>query len=133
MAIVTVRRKPTYAELEAKIQEFQDALVIADKNKALREMGFNMLHKQVEELQQANRSLRMKLDQELQEGAKKAKTIIEIIELLVNATAERDEARNEAGDLSLEVQERNFRIDELEKQNKWLRERNEELVKIAAN
>lgn len=49
MATVTVRRKPTYAELEAKVKELQDALVIAERNRCLRDVGWDMLHNQIKE------------------------------------------------------------------------------------
>jgi chromosome segregation ATPase len=61
MATVTVRRKPSYAELEAKVKELEDALVIAEKNKCLRDIGWDMLHNQIAELQRENRGLRVDL------------------------------------------------------------------------
>jgi chromosome segregation ATPase len=61
MATVTVRRKPSYAELEAKVKELEDALVIAEKNKCLRDIGWDMLHNQIAELQRQNRGLRVDL------------------------------------------------------------------------
>lgn len=175
MATVTVRRKPTYAELEAKVKELQDALVIAEKNKCLRDIGWDMLHNQIETLERQNRSLSVdltysrNLTEELNEQitadaaeitelkadrqialdevdrlrarlAEKekanetaTKAAMEMAEMLVKANTERDEARSEAEDLKLEVQERDFRIDELEKQTEWLRDKNEEWAKVAAD
>lgn len=69
MATVNVRRKPTYAELEAKVKELQDALFIAERNKALREAGWDILHKRIAELERENRGLQMKLDGEDYFGA----------------------------------------------------------------
>ena len=47
---------------ETARKDAEDALVIAKKNETLREMGWDMLHKQIEELQRENRGLRMKLE-----------------------------------------------------------------------
>ena len=186
---------------EAARKDAEDALVIAKKNETLREMGWDMLHKQIEELQRENRGLRMKLeraekraedaDYEL-EGAKQTiatlrefreelgqevdeanrtiadmateltdlkadrnialaeierlkgqlaqkdkindtsfKATNELAELLVTAQRERDEAREEAGNYRVELMDRDCRVDELEKQVEWLRDKNEEWAQIA--
>lgn len=47
---------------ETARKDAEDALVIAKKNETLREMGWDMLHKQIEELQRENRGLRMQVD-----------------------------------------------------------------------
>ena len=47
---------------ETARKDAEDALVIAKKNATLREMGWDMLHKQIEELQRENRGLRMQVD-----------------------------------------------------------------------
>ena len=186
---------------EAARKDAEDALVIAKKNATLREMGWDMLHKQIEELQRENRGLRMQVDraekraedaayeldgakqtianlqefredlgQEVDEAnrtiaemateltelkadrnialaeierlkgelAKKSqfndtsfKATNELAELLIAAYRERDEAREEAGDLRLELMERGCRIEELEKQVEWLRDKNEEWAQVA--
>lgn len=208
MATVTVRRKPSYAELEAKVKELQDALIIAEKNKCLRDIGWDMLHSQIEELQRENRGLRVdlsnarKLNEELSDQAEadereiadlkasreilrefreelgqevdEANRVIaemateltelkadrnialaeierlkgelaqknkindtsfkatnELAELLVTAQKERDEAREEAGNYRVELMERDCRVDELEKQVEWLRDKNEEWAQVA--
>lgn len=201
MATVTVRRKPSYAELEAKVKELEDALVIAKKNETLREMGWDMLHKQIEELQRENRGLRTQVDraekraedaiceldsakqtiatlrefrEELGQEVDEANRVIaemateltelkadrnialaeierlkgelaqknkindtsfkatnELAELLVAAQKERDEAREEAGNYRVELMERDCRVDELEKQVEWLRDKNEEWAQVA--
>lgn len=186
---------------EAARKDAEDALVIAKKNETLREMGWDMLHKQIEELQRENRGLRMKLeraekraedaDYEL-EGAKQTiatlrefreelgqevdeanrtiaemtteltelkadrnialaeierlkgelaqknkindtsfKATNELAELLVAAQRERDEAREEAGNYHVELMDRDCRVDELEKQVEWLRDKNEEWAQVA--
>ena len=194
MATVTVRRKPSYAELEAKVKELEDALVIAEKNKCLRDIGWDMLHNQIAELQRENRGLRVdlsnarKLNEELSDQVeadereiadlKASKEILrefreelgqevdeanrviaemateltllkgelaqknkindtsfkaanDLAELLVAAQKERDEAREEAGNYRVELMERDCRVDELEKQVEWLRDKNEEWAQIA--
>ena len=208
MATVTVRRKPSYAELEAKVKELQDALVIAEKNKCLRDIGWDMLHSQIAELQRENRGLRVdlsnarKLNEELSDQVeadereiadlKASKEILqefreemgqeideanrviaemateltelkadrnialaeverlkgevaqknkindtsfkatnELAELLIAAQKERDEAREEAGNYRVELMERDCRIDELEKQVEWLRDKNDEWAQVA--
>ena len=60
---------------ETARKDAEDALVIAKKNETLREMGWDMLHKQIEELQRENRGLRVdlsnarKLNEELSDQA----------------------------------------------------------------
>ena len=198
---VVARKVAEVEEKEALIQELndqieasetarkdaEDALVIAKKNETLREMGWDMLHKQIEELQRENRGLRMQVeraekraedaDYEL-EGAKQTiatlrefreelgqevdeanRTITEmateltllkgelaqknkindtsfkaandLAELLVAAQRERDEAREEAGNYRVELMDRDCRVDELEKQVEWLRDKNEEWAQVA--
>ena len=186
---------------EAARKDAEDALVTAKKNATLREMGWDMLHKQIEELQRENRGLRMQVEraekraedadyelecakqtianlqefredlgQEVDEANRtiaemateltelKAdrnialaeierlkgelaqknkindtsfKATNELAELLVAAQRERDEAREEAGDLRLELMERDCRVNELEKQVEWLRDKNEEWAQVA--
>lgn len=186
---------------EAARKDAEDALVIAKKNATLREMGWDMLHKQIEELQRENRGLQMKVERaekraedaafEL-DGAKQTIAILrefreeqgqeieeanrviaemateltelkadrnialaeverlkgelaqknkindtsfkatnELAELLVTAQKERDEAREEAGNYRVELMERDCRVDELEKQVEWLRDKNEEWAQVA--
>ena len=212
---VVARKVAEVEEKEALIQELndqieasetarkdaEDALVIAKKNATLREMGWDMLHKQIEELQRENRGLQMKVEraekraedadyelecakqtianlqefredlgQEVDEANRtiaemateltelKAdrnialaeierlkgelaqknkindtsfKATNELAELLVAAQRERDEAREEAGNYHVELMERDCRIDELEKQIEWLRNKNEEWAQVA--
>ena len=186
---------------ETARKDAEDALVIAKKNETLREMGWDMLHKQIEELQRENRGLRMQVDraegraenaayelagakqtianlqefreemgQEIDEANRtiaemateltelKAdrnialaeierlkgelaqknkindtsfKATNELAELLVAAQRERDEAREEAGNYRVELMERDCRIDELEKQVEWLRDKNDEWAQVA--
>lgn len=56
----------------------------------------------------------------LYETATRAAT--ELADMLVRANAEADKARAETEDIKLELMDREFRIDELEKQVEWLRE-----------
>ena len=186
---------------ETARKDAEDALVIAKKNATLREMGWDMLHKQIEELQRENRGLRMKLERAEKraedaaydlDGAKQTianlqefreemgqeideanrtiaemateltelkadrnialaeierlkgelaqknkindtsfKATNELAELLVAAQRERDEAREEAGNYRVELMERDCRIDELEKQVEWLRDKNDEWAQVA--
>lgn len=189
-----VERNALIKELNDQIEaseiarkDAEDALVIAKKNATLREMGWDMLHKQIEELQRENRGLRAQVDRtekraedaayEL-DGAKQTiatlrefreemgqeideanRTIAEmateltllkgelaqknkindtsfkaandLAELLVAAQRERDEAREEAGNYRVELMERDCRIDELEKQVEWLRDKNDEWAQVA--
>lgn len=172
---------------ETARKDAEDALVIAQKNATLREMGWDMLHKQIEDLQQTNRGLRMQVDraekraednayeldaarqtianlqefrEELGEEVDEANRVIaemateltllkgelaqknkindtsfkatnELAELLVAAQRERDEAREEAGNYHVELMDRDCRVDELEKQVEWLRNKNEEWAQVA--
>lgn len=186
---------------EAARKDAEDALVIAKKNATLREMGWDMLHKQIEELQRENRGLRMQVDraekraedaayeldgakqtianlqefrddlgQEVDEAnrtiaemateiqelktdrnitiaenerlrarmTEKDKTndiavraTSELADMVVTARNERDTARTEADDLRLELMERGCRIEELEKQVEWLRNKNDEWAQVA--
>ena len=212
---VVARKVAEVEEKEALIQELndqieasetarkdaEDALVIAKKNATLREMGWDMLHKQIEELQRENRGLQMKVEraekraedadyelecakqtianlqefredlgQEVDEANRtisemateltelKAdrnialaeierlkgelaqknkindtsfKATNELAELLVSAQRERDEAREEAGNYRVELMDRDCRVDELEKQVEWLRDKNDEWAQVA--
>lgn len=172
---------------ETARKDAEDALVIAKKNETLREMGWDMLHKQIEELQRENRGLRMQVDraekraedaiceldsakqtiatlrefrEELGEEVDEANRVIaemateltllkgeltqknkindtsfkaanDLAELLVAAQKERDEAREEAGNYHVELMDRDCRVDELEKQVEWLRDKNEEWAQVA--
>lgn len=189
-----VKRNALIQELNDQIEasetarkDAEDALVIAKKNETLREMGWDMLHKQIEELQRENRGLRMQVDraekraedaiceldsakqtiatlrefrEELGEEVDEANRVIaemateltllkgelaqknkindtsfkaanDLAELLVAAQKERDEAREEAGNYRVELMERDCRVDELEKQVEWLRDKNEEWAQVA--
>ena len=55
----------------------------------------------------------------------------ELAELLVSAQRERDEAREEAGNYRVELMDRDCRVDELEKQVEWLRDKNDEWAQVA--
>ena len=203
-----IERNALIKELDDQIEasetarkDAEDALVIAKKNATLREMGWDMLHKQIEELQRENRGLRGQVDRaekraedtayEL-DGAKQTianlrefreelgqevdeanrtiaemateltelkadrnialaeierlkgelaqknkindtsfKATNELAELLVAAQRERDEAREEAGNYRVELMERDCRVDELEKQVEWLRDKNDEWAQVA--
>lgn len=193
---------------ETARKDAEDALVIAKKNETLREMGWDMLHKQIADLQRENRGLRVdlsnarKLNEELSDQVeadereiadlKASKEILqefreemgqeideanrviaemateltelkadrnialaeverlkgevaqknkindtsfkatnELAELLVAAQRERDEAREEAGNYRVELMERDCRVDELEKQVEWLRDKNDEWAQVA--
>ena len=186
---------------ETARKDAEDALVIAKKNATLREMGWDMLHKQIEELQRENRGLRMQVDraegraedaayelagakqtianlqefrEELGQEVDEANRTIaemateltelkadrnialaeierlkgelaqknkindtsfkatnELAELLVSAQRERDEAREEAGNYRVELMDRDCRVDELEKQVEWLRDKNDEWAQVA--
>lgn len=186
---------------ETARKDAEDALVIAKKNATLREMGWDMLHKQIEELQRENRGLRMQVDraegraedaayelagakqtianlqefrEELGQEVDEANRTIaemateltelkadrnialaeierlkgelaqknkindtsfkatnELAELLVSAQRERDEAREEAGNYRVELMDRDCRVDELEKQAEWLRDKNDEWAQVA--
>lgn len=179
---------------ETARKDAEDTLVIAKKNETLREMGWDMLHKQIEELQRENHGLRVdlsnarKLNEELSnqteanereiadlkasreilqefreelgqevdeanrviaemateltllkgELAQKSKindtsfkATNELAELLIAAQRERDEAREEAGNYHVELMDRDCRVDELEKQVEWLRNKNEEWAQVA--
>ena len=186
---------------ETSRKDAEDALVIAKKNATLREMGWDMLHKQIEELQRENRGLRMQIDRAEKraedaaydlDGAKQTianlrefreelgqevdeanrtiaemateltelkadrnialaeierlkgelaqknkindtsfKATNELAELLVSAQRERDEAREEAGNYRVELMDRDCRVDELEKQVEWLRDKNDEWAQVA--
>ena len=206
--VEVVERNALIQELNDQIEasetarkDAEDALVIAKKNATLREMGWDMLHKQIEELQRENRGLRMQVDraekraednayeldaakqtianlqefreelgQEVEEAnrtiaematelqelktdrnitiaenerlrarmTEKDKTndiavraTSELADMVVTARNERDTARTEADDLRLELMERGCRIEELEKQVEWLRDKNDEWAQVA--
>lgn len=64
----TMMKTETYEQMVAEVErltkenkDLQDALVIAEKNKTLRDLGWDMLHQQIEGLQRENRGLSMDL------------------------------------------------------------------------
>lgn len=72
----TMMKTETYEQMVAEIErltkenkDLQDALFIAERNKALREAGWDVLHKRITELERENRGLQMKLDGEDYFGA----------------------------------------------------------------
>ena len=111
---------------ETARKDAEDALIIAKKNETLREMGWDMLHKQIEELQRENRGLRMKLeraekraedaDYEL-EGAKQ--TIATLREFREELGQEVDEANRVIAEMATELTElkadRNIALAEIER------------------
>lgn len=185
-------KKPTvlltaekYSSMLAEIDDLRGALEIAKKNATLREMGWQMLHDQIDELKRKNRGLQSEnmeahaliaelndqieasesalddthgdlvfqkglqkdceayitelkfqvnvLTRRLEESESKrdhnatlyetaSRAATELADMLVRANAEADKARAETEDIKLELMDREFRIDELEKQVEWLRE-----------
>ena len=111
---------------ETARKDAEDALVIAKKNATLREMGWDMLHKQIEELQRENRGLRMQVDRaekraedaayEL-DGAKQ--TIATLREFREEMGQEIDEANRTIAEMATELTElkadRNIALAEVER------------------
>ena len=194
-------KKPTvllttekYSSMLAEIDDLRGALEIAKKNSTLREMGWQMLHDQIDELKRKNRGLQAENleahaliaelndqiaasesalddahgDLVFQEGLQKdceayitelkfqvnmltkrleesesrrdhnatlyetaAQAATELAEKYIQANEEAKAARVEAEDIKLELMDREFRINELEKQVEWLRDKNEEWAQIA--
>lgn len=117
--VEVVERSALIQELNDKIEaseaarkDAEDALAIAKKNATLREMGWDMLHKQIEELQRENRGLRMQVDRaekraednayEL-DGAKQ--TIANLQEFREDLGAEVDEANRVIAEMATELTE----------------------------
>ena len=146
---VVARKVAEVEEKEALIQELndqieasetarkdaEDALVIAKKNATLREMGWDMLHKQIEELQRENRGLQMKVeraekraedaDYEL-ECAKQ--TIANLQEFREDLGQEVDEANRTIAEMATELTElkadRNIALAEIERLKGELAQKN---------
>ena len=91
---------------ETARKDAEDALVIAKKNATLREMGWDMLHKQIEELQRENRGLRMQVDR----AEKRAEDAICELDSAKQTIATLREFREELGE---EVDEANRVIAEM--------------------
>ena len=120
---------------ETARKDAEDALVIAKKNATLREMGWDMLHKQIEELQRENRGLRMKLERaekraedtayEL-DGAKQ--TIATLREFREEMGQEIDEANRVIAEMATELTElkadRNIALAEIERLKGELAQKN---------
>lgn len=117
---VVARKVADVEEKEALIQELndqieagetarkdaEDALVIAKKNETLREMGWDMLHKQIEELQRENRGLRAQVDR----AEKRAEDVTFELDGARQTIANLQEFREELGE---EVDEANRVIAEM--------------------
>ena len=54
------------------------------------------------------------------------RTTSKVVDMMLDARKELEASRAEAEDLHMELMERDFRVDELEKQIEWLRSKNEE-------
>ena len=61
------------------------------------------------------------------------RTTSELVDMMLDARKELDASRAEAEDLHMELMDRDFRVDELEKQVEWLRSKNEEWAQVANN
>ena len=61
------------------------------------------------------------------------RTTSELVDMMLDARKELDASRAKAEDLHMELMERDFRVDELEKQIEWLRSKNEEWAQVANN
>ncbi len=59
------------------------------------------------------------------------RTTSELVDMMLDTRKELDATRAEAEDLHMELMERDFRVDELEKQVEWLRSKNEEWAQVA--
>ena len=59
------------------------------------------------------------------------RTTSELVDMMLDARKELEASRAEAEDLHMELMERDCRIDELEKQIEWLRNKNEEWAQVA--
>ena len=120
---------------ETARKDAEDALVIAKKNATLREMGWDMLHKQIEELQRENRGLRAQVDRaekraedtayEL-DGAKQ--TIANLREFREELGQEVEEANRTIIDMATELTElkadRNIALAEIERLKGELAQKN---------
>ena len=61
------------------------------------------------------------------------RTTSELVDMMLDARKELEASRAKAEDLHMELMERDFRVDELEKQIEWLRSKNEEWAQVANN
>ena len=61
------------------------------------------------------------------------RTTSKVVDMMLDARKELEVSRTEAEDLRMELMERDFRVDELEKQVEWLRSKNEEWAQVANN
>ena len=61
------------------------------------------------------------------------RTTSKVVDMMLDARKELEASRAEAEDLHMELMERDFRVDELEKQVEWLRSKNEEWAQVANN
>ena len=91
---------------ETARKDAEDALVIAKKNATLREMGWDILHKQIEELQRENRGLRGQLER----AEKRAEDTAYELDGAKQTIANLREFREELGQ---EVEEANHTIAEM--------------------
>ena len=173
---------------ETARKDAEDALEIAKKNATLREMGWQMLHDQIDELKRKNRGLQAEnleahaliaklndqieasesapdgenglqedceayitelkfqvnvLTRRLEEAESKrdhnaalyetaAQAATELAEKYIQANEEAKAARAEVEDIKLELMDREFRINELEKQVEWLRENEDNYQNLLA-
>ena len=111
------RKDAEVVERSALIQELNDQIEAseADRNITIAE----------------NERLRARMVEKDKTNDIAVRATSELADMVVTARNERDTARTEAEDLRLELMERGCRIEELEKQVEWLRDKNDEWAQVA--
>lgn len=111
------RKDAEVVERSALIQELNDQIEAseADRNITIAE----------------NERLRARMTEKDKTNDIAVRATSELADMVVTARNERDTARTEAEDLRLELMERGCRIEELEKQVEWLRDKNDEWAQVA--
>ena len=110
-------------ELKQRVAQLEEELAIEKKNHALATAGVQLWQKEAEKITKVYRKEVGAAEywrEQYEKLQKDGKSISQLADMLVKANEERAAAIAEAADLNLELMDREFRIDELERRVKFL-------------
>ena len=110
-------------ELKQRVAQLEEELAIEKKNHALATAGVQLWQQEAEKITKVYRKEVGAAEywrEQYEKLQKDGKSIAQLADMLIKANEERAAAIAEAADLNLELMDREFRIDELERRVKFL-------------
>ena len=110
-------------ELKQRVAQLEEELAIEKKNHALATAGVQLWQQEAEKITKVYRKEVGAAEywkEQYEKLQKDGKSISQLADMLIKANEERAAAIAEAADLNLELMDREFRIDELERRVKFL-------------